>query len=166
MKSFIQLTAFVTIFLLVGTFQCQRPGPAKKYDTLLNDYLAIWNTGQIENLEKIIQPDFELRMTPKYEAEKGIEAFRKSVEFWRKAYPDFKVTVVERIFSENAVAARWIITGTNTGEGWHPATGKRIEVPGMSILHFENNKIKDEWIAGNNGYWLSQLGYKLVAPWE
>ncbi|NOX87146.1 MAG: ester cyclase, partial [Chlorobi bacterium] len=64
----------------------------------------------------------------------------------------------------NAAAARWTITATNTGSGSHPPTGKRIEVPGISIIHFADGKIKDEWIASNNFYWLKQLGFTLVPP--
>jgi hypothetical protein len=33
-------------------------------------------------------------------------------------------------------------------------------------FHFVDDKIKDEWIASNNGYWLHQLGFKLVPPFE
>ena len=36
----------------------------------------------------------------------------------------------------------------------------------MSILHFKDGKIKDEWIASNNGYWLTQLGFELKSPFE
>jgi predicted ester cyclase len=62
------------------------------------------------------------------------------------------------------IAALWTITATNTDPGSHPLTGKHVEVMGMSIIHFENGKIKDEWIASNDGYWLQQLGFKLAPP--
>jgi hypothetical protein len=34
----------------------------------------------------------------------------------------------------------------------------------VSIVHFTDGKIKDEWIASNNYYCLQQLGFTLVAP--
>ena len=68
------------------------------------------------------------------------------------------------IHSRNKAAAKWTIEATNTGQGWHPPTGKHVEVIGISILHFADGKIKDEWIASNNLYWLQQLGYKLESP--
>ena len=33
--------------------------------------------------------------------------------------------------------------------GTHPSTGKHIKVMGISIIHFEESKIRDEWIASN-----------------
>ena len=68
------------------------------------------------------------------------------------------------IYSDNSAVARWTITATNTGTGLHPPTGKHVEVMGMSIVHFVDNKLKDEWIANNNIDWLMQLGYKLTPP--
>lgn len=59
-----------------------------------------------------------------------------------------------------------MITATNTGQGMNPSTGKQVKVMGMSIMHFSGNKLKDEWIASNNLYWLTQLGYKLQPPFE
>ena len=103
-------------------------------------------------------------MTPKFEAEKGIELFKESVTRLRKAYPDFNIEMNEIVYDIDKAAARWTITATNTGEGSFPPTGKHVEVIGISIVHFENGKIKDEWIASNNIYWLQQLGFSIVPP--
>ena len=103
-------------------------------------------------------------MTPKFDLEQGIDAFMNAVKYWRKAYPDFHLTINESFYSINAATVRWTINATNSGQGSHPPTGKRIEVPGISIFHFEKGKIKDEWIASNNYYWLRQLGFTIEAP--
>jgi len=159
-----QILVFTIVLSLSIITGCEKPDPAKTLAPLLDGYLEIWNTGNIDNIDEVIHPEFELRMTPKFEAEKGIEVFKETLQMWRKAYPDFRVEIIERIYTNDAAAVRWIITATNSGEGWHPPTGKRVEVPGMSIFHFQDGKVKDEWIAGNNGYWLTQLGFKLVPP--
>ena len=105
-------------------------------------------------------------MTPKYEVEAGIDLFKENVSKWRQAYPDFTIAVDEIFYTKDKAAARWTITATNTGEGWHPPTDKKVIVSGISIIHFLDGKIKDEWIASNNGYWMHQLGFKIVPPFE
>lgn len=39
--------------------------------------------------------------------------------------------------------------GYQYGAGMHPPAGKHIKVMGISIVHFEEDKIRDEWIASN-----------------
>jgi predicted ester cyclase len=68
------------------------------------------------------------------------------------------------IIDADKVAGIWTITGTNTGHGSTPPTGKSIEVKGISILHFKDGKIVDEWISGNELLWFQQLGYTLKSP--
>jgi steroid delta-isomerase-like uncharacterized protein len=141
-----------------------KPNPTLQFQPLLDEYVEFWNTGSFEGIGEVLHPDFELRMTPRYEAEVGVDAFKNSVTMWRTMYPDFHITVDELFFSENAAAARWTITATNTGDGPSPPTRKAIQVPGLSLFHFEDGKIKDEWIASNNMEWRRQLGFTLTAP--
>lgn len=151
----------LSVIFLIG---CTQTDHSKKLSPILEKYIEYWNTGEFQNIEEILHPDFELRMTPEFKPERGIENFKNSVLKWRTAYPDFFLTVNEYLFDKNKIAALWTISATNTGAGVHPPTGKHVEVMGMSIIHFENGKIKDEWIASNNQYWLQQLGFRMVAP--
>ncbi|MEE9450427.1 MAG: ester cyclase [Ignavibacteriaceae bacterium] len=152
--------------LLAFIIGCTQYDPGKDLQPLVDKYVGYWNTGEFDGIENVLHPEFELRMTPKYEPEKGIELFKENVTNWRKAYPDFTIVIDEMFFSEEMAAAIWTITATNSGEGWHPPTGKTIKVTGMSIVHFSEGKIIDEWIASNNGYWMHQLGFKIVSPFE
>jgi steroid delta-isomerase-like uncharacterized protein len=158
--------SFLLSLLVTQYIFCTQFDPTKEYQPLLDEYLTFWNSGNFDGIEEVLHTAFELRMTPKYEPEKGIELFKENVIQLRKAYPDFMVHVDEIIWNDNAVAVRWTITATNSGEGLHPPTGKSINVPGMSIFHFIEGKIKDEWIASNNGYWRQQLGFRIVSPFE
>lgn len=156
----------ITLLLASMMSSCSREqkDPSTEFKLKIDKYVEYWNTGQFDGINDLLSEDFELRMTPQFESEKGIDTFMEHVTNWRKAYPDFHITIEEFFYSNNAAAARWTITATNTGSGSHPPTGKRIEVPGISIVHFTDGKIKDEWIASNNYYWLQQLGFTLVAP--
>jgi len=155
------------IAVLLGTAilsGCRKPDPSVKLGPIVHKYIEIWNTGNLEGVEEILHPEFELRMTPEFEPEIGIEAFKESITKWRTVYPDFHIDLDEVFFTEDGGAARWTITATHSGPGWFPPTGKTVKVPGMSIFHFKDGKLKDEWIGGNNSYWLSQLGFELVPP--
>ena len=154
------------LLLIIIILNCAKPDPTTTFKPLVEKYVDIWNTGNFTETETILHPNFELRMSPKFEAEKGIPSFKESVMKWRKAYPDFHIELHEIVYDKDAVAVRWTITATNTGPGMNPPTGKHVEVMGMSIIHFSDNKLKDEWIASSNLYWLMQLGYKLQSPFE
>ena len=98
-----------------------------------------------------------MRMSPNFEAEKGIAAFKESVSKTRAAYPDFLITVEEGFYSGQAAAGRWTIHATGKN-------GQKLNVMGISMLHFADGKIKDEWISSNDLLWMEQLGYKLLPP--
>lgn len=162
------------LFLLISIFMLSlilsnSCSTAEKFDTAelnqkIEKYVGYWNTGNFEGIEDVLHTDFELRMTPKFLPEKGIEKFREKIIYWRQAYPDFYIVLDEVLYSKDAAAARWTITATNTGTGQHPPTGKSIKVSGISIIHFFDAKIKDEWIASNNLDWIKQLGFTVVPP--
>lgn len=39
-----------------------------------------------------------------------------------------------------------------------------MSIKGMSMVHFIDGKIKDEWISNNDLSWLKQLDYVIVPP--
>ena len=165
MKNHLKVLAIeLLLVILTGSCSSENCYNQGNYEIMIAQYLDYWNSGQFENIQNLLCEDFELRMTPKFESEAGIDAFMKSVSNWRTAYPDFHITINEILYSNYAATVRWTINATNSGQGSHPPTGKRIEVPGISIIHFKDDKIKDEWIASNNYYWLQQLGFTLETP--
>jgi predicted ester cyclase len=138
--------------------------PAVEQRALADRYLAIWNGSALDDADKILHHDFELRMSPDFEAEKGIDAFKQTIQYWRTGYPDFHIKIDEAVHADGALFVRWTITATNTGEGKYPPTGKKVNVIGLSIVHFAEGKIRDEWIAANNLAWMGQLGFTLQPP--
>lgn len=160
-------TKYLIIILLpIFFFSCNKVNYEEEYSGLIAKYKNFWNKGQFEDIEDVLHEDFEIRMTPKYESEKGIDLFKENITKWRTAYPDFKIEEIEIFYTEKQAGLIWEITATNSGEGWHPPTNKTIKITGMSIFHFKDGKILDEWIASNNGYWMTQLGFKIVSPFE
>ncbi|MFQ5825629.1 MAG: ester cyclase [bacterium] len=158
--------AFIAVLLLIliVLFGCQSPETSTKLKPLIDSYINAWNTGETDVLDEIVHPDFEFRITPTFKATVGLDSLKQLLTYYRTAYPDFHITIDDEIYAEEKVAIIWTITATNTGPGIFPATGKKIDVQGMSVYHFTEGKIFDEWIAGNHLLWYQQLGFTLTPP--
>jgi len=147
--------------LLTGCNDNKMPSAMR---SAFDSYISYWNTGQFDDIEKYVSPDYELYESPGYEPQQGIDFFRKYISNTRVTYPDFKITVNEVIFDKDRISYFWTVTGTHLGTGDIPATGRTINGKGMSLLHFSDGKIKDEWRSNNNLQWLMQLGFTINPP--
>jgi len=138
---------------------CNTGYPTKVQQDNLDKYLSFWNTGNFEGIENVLDTDYEYISSPMYEPKKGIEAFKNEVSEMRKSFPDFKVIVEEKFADKERVAVLWSLTATRADNDTIKLNGK-----GISIIHFKDNKIKDEWLANNNLLWLRQMGYSITPP--
>jgi steroid delta-isomerase-like uncharacterized protein len=154
------------LLITLSIFSCQKKDYSTEINPIIDKYLAAWNEGNLEVLEEITTIDFELRINPDFEAKDSRDLLKESISNTRNAYPDFLVTVDDRLFvSDTAVVIRWTITGTNTGEGSHPPTGKRANSNGFSVIFFAEGKLTGEWIAYSDLTWVKQLGFTVTPPW-
>ena len=153
--------AILLLSIALFCFACQNDTEMKDNLTenkhLVEKYVGYWNTGQFDDILEFMSESFEIRTTPDFKPESGIEAFKESILNIRKSYPDFHLTVEETLYTADAAAARWTIKATSK-------SGNEIVNQGMSIVHFVDGKIKDEWIANNDLNWLNQLGYTVLPP--
>ena len=93
----------------------------------------------------------------------GLAQDLQDAKGWRQAFPDGQYTIDQMIAEGDMVMVRWTGRGTNTGEGnGLPATGKQIEVTGVTVLHIVGGKIVEEWNENDMLGLLRQLG--LVPP--
>jgi len=139
----------LAIALLILFGGCSQPDPSSELKPLIDAYVDAWNTGNFTSLHNVVSPDFELRMSPRFNPIKGIDSLKLTIAAWRTPYPDFTITINELVYSKEKVAVRWTIRATNTGSGAHPPTGKAVVFVGMSILHISGGKIVDEWITNS-----------------
>jgi len=154
---------FSIAMLLIG---CQKKDVSEEINPILEKYLEAWNEGNLDVLDKITSLDFEMRINPDFKANRSRDFLKESITNTRNDYPDFLVTVDEKLFiSDTAVVVHWTITGTNTGEGSHPPTGKKTSSNGFSVIFFNDGKITGEWIGYSDLTWLKQLGFIITPPW-
>jgi len=94
----------------------------------------------------------------------GLENLKKVIAAFKAAYPDLKLVFTHEFYAENQYAGHWSFTGTNTGPGEIPPTGKSVSQWGINIIHFKDGKIVEEWDGFDNVPLLEQLGYTMTPP--
>jgi predicted ester cyclase len=88
----------------------------------------------------------------------AIEHFKMDEEFL-KGFPDVKIENEDIFTAGEKVVLRGRLTGTNNGEFNNiPATGKRLDLPFIAIMKFENGKNIEEWVEMDTSKMLKQLG--------
>jgi steroid delta-isomerase-like uncharacterized protein len=89
----------------------------------------------------------------------GRDAFERYVREFRAAFPDFHVTVEERLAGESVVMIEWTATGTHDGEFLgDPPTDREFEITGVSKILIEDGKVREERLYYDLGEMLEQLG--------
>ena len=79
-------------------------------------------------------------------------------------FPDFNIEILHKsTIVDNAIFIHWKMTGTNDGEfAGSPATGKKVDVNGLSRLHFsDDGKMDSEHIHFDQLQLMEQLGKSL-----
>ncbi len=158
------LPTLIAFFFLAGCQQ-QKTSPSEQLKPITDKYVAVWNGANVAELDAILDSNFIYHSNNLPEV-KGLDGIKKVITSTRTAYPDLKLNVEDRLFSENKAASRWHITGTNTGPGDIPPTGKQVDFWGISIINVSNGKLTEEWVAYDNQSILKQLGFTLVPPSE
>lgn len=168
MKHFIRMGLqrgflFLVVAVVMMTGCQQKPDASQQLKPIVDKYVAIWNSGNYDELSAIIDPHFvrHANLQPNVE---GLDGIKKVISGFRTAYPDVKITVNDEVYSGGESAGLWTFTGTNSGAGEMPPTGKSVKIWGVSILHFANGKLVEEWVAFDNQSLMTQLGYTMTPP--
>jgi steroid delta-isomerase-like uncharacterized protein len=164
MKPIVFLVLLVSVGLLIG---CQPLDPVQeataKLKPVMDTYIQAWNTGNLEPLNAICDPQF-VRYDRTSDVYRGLDSLKRYIADTRTTYPDFKVTVEEELYVGDHAMVRWTIAGTNTGSVNLPATGKSFKVSGLSLGRFVNGKLAEDRSEYDRLYLLQQLGFKLTPP--
>lgn len=163
-NSFRILSPVILLTALIVFRGCDKRGTPADLKLKLDKYVEYWNTTNFKGIEDLLNKDFELIESPQFEPKKGIENFRQNILAIHKTYPDFHLSVNEWIYDKDKVAGIWTVTATKKDQSDSSATSGQIKVTGISVIHFKDGKIKDEWIGENDYYWMKQLGYTFVPP--
>ncbi len=131
------------------------------YRQNINALLNAWNTGNLDGLDQHVMRD-TLRHAPASLNSNagGLEELKAVITNFRTAFPDLRLSLDEEIYFEGRSAIRWTFSGTNTGPGDFEPTGKTVRISGASITHYEDGKIKEEFVYFDTVDFFTQLGLK------
>ncbi|MFP4082194.1 MAG: ester cyclase [Candidatus Aminicenantes bacterium] len=177
-KTFFQLGMVIPLALLLCvSFGCQQQVTEEvpegiteeEAQILMDDVLLMWNEGSMDMIDKHFAPEVVVHCSTFPEDLRGLEGVENWVTSARTSFPDFTITFDEIMVKDNKVMARWTLTGTNTGPlsspaGELPATGKKINISGISLMHMAESKIVEEWVIYNVLEMMQQLGFTLTPP--
>jgi len=159
------LAFFVSVGLLMG---CQQPpDPVQeataKHKPVTDAYIQAWNTGNVNTLDAICVPQV-VRYDRTAEVFRGLDSLKGVIARIRQTYPDFKVTSLEEFYVGDHAVVLWTVTGTNTGPGEFPPTGKSFKASGLSLSRFVDGKLAEEHAEYDMLSVLQQLGFKVTPP--
>ena len=165
----------ITIIFSINFISCQKTTDySKEYKPLTDAWFEAWNTGYLDKLDTVLDPEIEHSTWHQPFDFTGIETFKNWVTNGRKALPDFNAKIEEEIFlaGKAIIRAKWTATNTgpysyitkNSGSGTISPTGKRITNNSTFIFYIKNGKIYKEWFIQDDFTVFEQLGFTLTPP--
>lgn len=102
------------------------------------------NNKSLAVIDDIIHADYVYR-TPGQELH-GRQALRNLLSDYQAALPDLHVKIDDLICTDNKAVLLFTLTGTHENElKGVPATGKQVNINGMTCSRFDNGQIIEEW---------------------
>jgi len=122
---------------------------------LIND---VWSDGDLDAIDELVTEDYVDVYEDEVTAE-GRGAFREYVAGFRESFPDFGKEIEELIATDDAVALRFMATGTHEGvyEGIEPS-GTEMSFAGSIFFHFEDGKISETYESADTWGMMEDLG--------
>jgi hypothetical protein len=130
---------------------------------LMTSQLAIWNDGDYELADELFHPESVTPDAPQLPV--GPEGCKEVARVFRRAFPDFHMTVEDIVAENDLVVCRFRQTGTHEGELFEIApTGKRVDFGEMAICQFAGGQIVSTWFQTDMLALMTQLGVGSEQP--
>lgn len=108
--------------------------------------IAAWNAHDVERALAVFPDEVVWHDVSSPQPFPGKDAIRQYLQGWFSAFPDIKITVKNRVITEDQVAAEIDFMGTNSGDlqlapgATIPATGKTVHGKGTYFVRFAGGK--------------------------
>jgi steroid delta-isomerase-like uncharacterized protein len=120
----------------------------------------VWNQGRDGAIDEMLSPEgVGFGLAEAGTEVQGPEQFKPFVRNFRDAFPDLRIIVEDMVAESDKVAIRFRVTGTHKGNGLgFPATGRTINLTGMTIIQFASGKLVHGWNNWDQLAMMEQLG--------
>ena len=117
-----------------------------------------FNKGNLSILEAVIHTEYQY-LSPDNRQLQGIGQLTEFIQAFRKAFPDLNLQIDDLFASNDRSCTAFTLRGTHEDDFMGiPATKKSVEVRGMVMSQFKDNKIIEDWEILDNLIFFQQLG--------
>jgi steroid delta-isomerase-like uncharacterized protein len=109
--------------------------------------IAAWNAHDVERALAIFPDNVKWQDVSSPQSFDNKDAIRQYLQGWFSAFPDIKITVTNRVITDEYVAAELDFVGTNSGALQMapgapaiPATGRKVSGKGTYFVRFKNGQ--------------------------
>jgi len=102
----------------------------------------VLNRGDLDKLKNLISPNIVWH--GQYKKVKGLKSLKKWLSLERSIFPDMHFRIVDSLAEHDKIAIRWVLQATLKKKS---SNHQKLQIMGMSIFQFEEDKIKEAWIA-------------------
>jgi predicted ester cyclase len=147
------LLVAVVLILLIPAVSVAGEG----MEAAVHAYVKAWNTGELDSLGKVLDENVARHVCGETTAN-NLAELKQLITDFRADYPDFVVTIKDIFVAGDKCACRWVFKGTEKG------TAKVISATGLSISHWKDGKMVEEWAEYDKAAVQEQLGYTVTPP--
>jgi len=116
-----------------------------------------FNKGNLSVLEGIIHPEYQYS-SPDSQL-KGIGQLKEFIQAFRSAFPDLSLHIDDLFTFDDRSCTAFTLRGTHEEDFMGiPRTKKSVQVRGMVMSRFKDNKISEDWEILDNLSFFQQLG--------
>lgn len=117
---------------------------------IVEDFIQkVWNEGNVVAIPNFIAEKYKIIHDPGDPwdgMELDVVGFQDRVSRSRAPVPDQCFEIQELYENENSVCITWLWSGTHVGEiAGIPPSGKELRMSGVTVYHFQNNRITGHW---------------------
>src|SRR5678816_2062115 len=139
------LTAIINCSFLLAGVVCASSLQEQNKVIAKRAFEEILSGGRFELAEQLYAKDF---VNHGVHRNATLEEDQAALKGWHQAFSDITIVPEKLIAEGDLVTIYWIARGNNTGTGnGLPATGKKVELAGITIWRIVDSKIKEEWSA-------------------
>lgn len=131
-------------------------------DAVMSEYDALWN-GDFSKTDSRA-PSVTV-YSPTAGKVQGREDVEQLIRDMHAAFPNLQVTATDLLTGEDMLMGEWTMSGTHEGEFMGtPATGREVEVRGMSKILIEDGQVTEERVYSDPQEMMEQLGITGAEP--
>jgi len=125
---------------------------------IIKRFEPAFRAGDQATIDELSDPSL-VDHNPAPDHEPTLAGFKQKVAGFAAAFPDLEEDLQDIVGSDDTVATRWVITGSQQQELMGiPAAGQRIRVEGMNFYRLENARVTDIWTQFDGVGLMQQLG--------